>query len=377
MCIDLKSFYASVECRERNLNPITTNLVVADPTRTEKTICLAVTPALKAYGIPGRFRLFESVQKVKQINNVRKMQAPNHQFTGKSYDATELKNNKALELAYIIARPRMNLYMKYSTTIYNIYLKYISNDDMFPYSIDEVFFDITNYLKYYHMSAKELATKIIQDVFKTTGITATCGIGTNLYLAKIAMDVWAKHVEPDKNGVRIAELDEMSYRKLLWNHRPIKDFWRVGAGYSKKLEEHGLYTMGDIAKCSVGKSNDYYNEDLLYNLFGINAELLIDHAWGYEPCTLKDVKSYKPENQSLCSGQVLHCPYNYEKTKLIVREMADLVALDLSNKHLLTNQIVLTIGYDVENVNSNYKGEITIDRYRKKCAKARSRHNKS
>lgn len=377
MCIDLKSFYASVECRERNLNPITTNLVVADPTRTEKTICLAVTPALKAYGIPGRVRLFEAVQKVKQINNVRKMQAPNHKFTGKSYDAAELKNNKSLELDYIIAKPRMNLYMKYSTTIYNIYLKYISNDDMFPYSIDEVFFDITNYLNYYHMSAKELATKIIQDVFKTTGITATCGIGTNLYLAKIAMDVWAKHVEPDKNGVRIAELDEMSYRKLLWNHRPIRDFWRVGTGYSKKLEEHGLYTMGDIAKCSVGKSNDYYNEDLLYNLFGINAEMLIDHAWGYEPCTLKDVKSYKPENQSLCSGQVLHCPYNYEKTRLIVREMADLVALDLSNKHLLTNQIVLTIGYDVENVNSNYKGEITIDRYRKECAKTRTWYNKS
>ena len=377
MCIDLKSFYASVECKERNLNPITTNLVVADSCRTEKTICLAVTPSLKEYGIPGRARLFEVVQKVKQINNARKMQAPNHQFTGNSYNKIDLKNNKSLELTYIIAKPRMNLYMKYSTRIYNIYLKYISNDDMFPYSIDEVFFDITNYLKYYNMSAKELATKIIQDVFQTTGITATCGIGTNLYLAKIAMDVWAKHVEPDKNGVRIAYLDEMLYRRLLWNHRPIKDFWRVGAGYSKKLEEHGLYTMGDIARCSVGKSSDYYNEDLLYNLFGINAELLIDHAWGYEPCTLKDVKNYKPESKSLNSGQVLHCPYNYEKTKLIVREMADLVALDLSNKHLVTNQIVLTIGYDVENVNSNYQGEITIDRYRKKCAKTCTWYNKS
>ena len=377
MCIDLKSFYASVECKERNLNPITTNLVVADSCRTEKTICLAVTPSLKEYGIPGRARLFEVVQKVKQINNARKMQAPNHQFTGNSYNKLDLKNNKSLELTYIIAKPRMNLYMKYSTKIYNIYLKYISNDDMFPYSIDEVFFDITNYLKYYNMSAKELATKIIQDVFQTTGITATCGIGTNLYLAKIAMDVWAKHVEPDKNGVRIAYLDEMLYRRLLWNHRPIKDFWRVGAGYSKKLEEHGLYTMGDIARCSVGKSSDYYNEDLLYNLFGINAELLIDHAWGYEPCKLKDVKNYKPESKSLNSGQVLHCPYNYEKTKLIVREMADLVALDLSNKHLVTNQIVLTVGYDVENVNSNYQGEITTDRYRKKCAKTCTWYNKS
>lgn len=377
MCIDLKSFYASVECKERNLNPITTNLVVADSCRTEKTICLAVTPSLKEYGIPGRARLFEVVQKVKQINNARKMQAPNHQFTGNSYNKIDLKNNKSLELTYIIAKPRMNLYMKYSTKIYNIYLKYISNDDMFPYSIDEVFFDITNYLKYYNMSAKKLATKIIQDVFQTTGITATCGIGTNLYLAKIAMDVWAKHVEPDKNGVRIAYLDEMLYRRLLWNHRPIKDFWRVGAGYSKKLEEHGLYTMGDIARCSVGKSSDYYNEDLLYNLFGINAELLIDHAWGYEPCTLKDVKNYKPESKSLNSGQVLHCPYNYEKTKLIVREMADLVALDLSNKHLVTNQIVLTVGYDVENVNSNYQGEITTDRYRKKCAKTCTWYNKS
>lgn len=377
MCIDLKSFYASVECKERNLNPITTNLVVADSCRTEKTICLAVTPSLKEYGIPGRARLFEVVQKVKQINNARKMQAPNHQFTGNSYNKIDLKNNKSLELTYIIAKPRMNLYMKYSTKIYNIYLKYISNDDMFPYSIDEVFFDITNYLKYYNMSAKKLATKIIQDVFNTTGITATCGIGTNLYLAKIAMDVWAKHVEPDKNGVRIAYLDEMLYRRLLWNHRPIKDFWRVGAGYSKKLEEHGLYTMGDIARCSVGKSSDYYNEDLLYNLFGINAELLIDHAWGYEPCTLKDVKNYKPESKSLNSGQVLHCPYNYEKTKLIVREMADLVALDLSNKHLVTNQIVLTVGYDVENVNSNYQGEITTDRYRKKCAKTCTWYNKS
>ena len=377
MCIDLKSFYASVECKERNLNPITTNLVVADSCRTEKTICIAVTPSLKEYGIPGRARLFEVVQKVKQINNARKMQAPNHQFTGNSYNKLDLKNNKSLELTYIIAKPRMNLYMKYSTKIYNIYLKYISNDDMFPYSIDEVFFDITNYLKYYNMSAKELATKIIQDVFQTTGITATCGIGTNLYLAKIAMDVWAKHVEPDKNGVRIAYLDEMLYRRLLWNHRPIKDFWRVGAGYSKKLEEHGLYTMGDIARCSVGKSSDYYNEDLLYNLFGINAELLIDHAWGYEPCTLKDVKNYKPESKSLNSGQVLHCPYNYEKTKLIVREMADLVALDLSNKHLVTNQIVLTVGYDVENVNSNYQGEITTDRYRKKCAKTCTWYNKS
>lgn len=375
MCIDLKSFYASVECQERKLNPITTNLVVADPNRTEKTVCLAVTPSLKAYGIKGRSRLFEVIQKVSQINNERKLNATNHQFIGKSHDAIELKNNKSLELSFIIAKPRMNLYMQYSANIYNIYLQYISNDDMFSYSIDEVFFDVTNYLKYYEMNAKELATKMIQDVFNKTGITATCGIGTNLYLAKIAMDIWAKHMEPDKNGARIAELDEMSYRKLLWSHRPIKDFWRVGVGYSKKLEEHGLYTMGDVARCSVGKSTDYYNEDLLYNLFGVNAELLIDHAWGYEPCTISDIKSYKPGNKSLCSGQVLHCPYNYEKTKLIIREMADELALDLSNKHLLTNQIILTIEYDAQN--KNYKGELSVDRYRKKNSKACTWHNKS
>ena len=375
MCIDLKSFYASVECQERKLNPITTNLVVADPNRTEKTVCLAVTPSLKTYGIKGRSRLFEVIQKVSQINNERKLNATNHQFTGKSHDAIELKNNKSLELSFIIAKPRMNLYMQYSANIYNIYLQYISNDDMFSYSIDEVFFDVTNYLKYYEMNAKELATKMIQDVFNKTGITATCGIGTNLYLAKIAMDIWAKHMEPDKNGARIAELDEMSYRKLLWSHRPIKDFWRVGVGYSKKLEEHGLYTMGDVARCSVGKSNDYYNEDLLYNLFGVNAELLIDHAWGYEPCTISDIKSYKPGNKSLCSGQVLHCPYNYEKTKLIIREMADELALDLSNKHLLTNQIILTIEYDAQN--KNYKGELSVDRYRKKNSKACTWHDKS
>lgn len=370
MCIDLKSFYASVECRERKLNPLTTNLVVADSNRTEKTICLAVTPALKAYGIPGRARLFEVVQKVNQINAERKAKAPNHTFTSKSFDSSELKNNATLKLDYIIAKPRMNLYMEYSTLIYNIYLKYISNDDMFPYSIDEVFFDITEYLKYYKMSARSLATMMIKEVFETTGITATCGIGTNMYLAKVAMDVWAKHVEADENGVRIAELNEMTYRKYLWNHKPIKDFWRVGAGYSKKLEEHGIYTMGDVARCSIGKEKDFYNEDFLYKLFGINAELLIDHAWGYEPCTLKDVKSYKPENKSLSSGQVLHCPYNYEKTKLIVREMADLLALDLVQKNLVTNQIVLTIEYDVDNIKSGkYKGEITIDRYGRQIPK--------
>lgn len=366
MCIDLKSFYASVECRELGLDPMKTNLVVADAERTEKTICLAVSPSLKSYGIPGRARLFEVIQKVKGVNYARRKNAPNHEFSGKSYDDLELKKDKSLELDYIAAKPRMGLYMKYSTKIYSIYLKYISADDMFAYSIDEVFFDVTNYLKYYKMTAKQLATKMIREVFETTGITATAGIGTNLYLAKIAMDIWAKHVEPNENGVRIAELNEMSYRKLLWNHRPLTDFWRVGQGYSKKLEKHGMYTMGDIARCSVGSKDNFYNEDLLYKLFGINAELLIDHAWGWEPCTLKDVKNYKPSKNSISSGQVLHCPYDYQKTKLIVQEMTDLLILDLVNKNLVTDQIVLTIGYDVSNLTNKdikYDGEITIDRY--------------
>lgn len=366
--IDLKSFYASVECQERGLNPITTNLVVADISRTEKTICLAVSPSLKSYGIPGRARLFEVIQKVKEVNIERKRKAPNQTFTGSSYDNTAILKNPDLELSYIIAPPRMGFYMKYSTNIYNIYLKWFSSDDIYVYSIDEVFIDVTHYLKTYHMTARELVTHVIQDVYKNTGITATAGIGTNLYLCKIAMDIVAKHVEPNKNGVRIAGLDEMTYRKLLWNHRPLTDFWRVGSGYAKKLEAHGIYTMGDVARTSI------QNEELLYKLFGINAELLIDHAWGWEPVNIKQIKEYKPENNSISSGQVLHCPYDYEKTKLIIKEMTELLTLDLVKKNLVTNQIVLTVGYDIENltdpfIKNLYKGEITTDRYGRKIPK--------
>lgn len=366
--IDLKSFYASVECQERGLNPITTNLVVADSSRTEKTICLAVSPSLKSYGIQGRARLFEVIQKVREVNIERKRKLPNQTFTGSSYDDIALKKNPDLELSYIVAPPQMAKYMKYSTNIYNIYLKWFSAEDIYVYSIDEVFIDITHYLKTYNMRARDLATKVIQDVYDSTGITATAGIGTNLYLCKIAMDIVAKHVEPNKNGVRIAGLDEMTYRKLLWDHRPLTDFWRVGKGYSKKLEEHRIYTMGDIARTSI------QNEELLYKLFGINAELLIDHAWGYEPVTIEQIKAYKPESNSISSGQVLHCPYNYEQTKLIVKEMTELLTLDLVEKNLVTNQIVLTVGYDIENltdqvISSSYKGEITTDRYGRKVPK--------
>lgn len=366
--IDLKSFYASVECQERGLDPITTNLVVADRERTEKTICLAVSPALKAYGIPGRARLFEVDQKVKEINYERKIKSPKKTLEGFSYDDIELKNNPSLKLDFIAAVPRMALYMKYSTNIYNIYLKYLSPDDIYVYSIDEVFCDLTKYLKTYKMTARELVTKMIHDVYKTTGITATAGIGTNLYLCKVAMDIVAKHVPPNKNGVRIAGLDEMSYRKLLWNHKPIKDFWRVGKGYANKLEKHGIYTMGDVARTSVK------NEELLYKLFGINAELLIDHAWGWEPCTIESIKAYKPKSNSISSGQVLHCPYTYENTKLIVKEMTELLTLDLVEKGLVTSQLVLTIGYDINNlidpnISKYYKGEITTDFHGRKIPK--------
>lgn len=374
IAIDLKSFYASVECRERSRDPLTTNLVVADPSRTEKTICLAVSPSLKKYGLSGRARLFEVIQKVNAANNIRKLKAPNHVFSDSSDDSTELQKNPSLKIDYIIAPPRMARYMEYSTKIYNIYLKYIAPEDIHIYSIDEVFIDVTHYLSTYNMTARELAMTMIQDILSTTGITATAGIGTNMYLCKIAMDIVAKHIEPDKNGVRIAELDEMSYRRLLWNHRPITDFWRVGRGYSKKLEKIGLYTMGDIARCSIGKPTDYYNEELLYKLFGINAELLIDHAWGYEPCTMEDVKTYKPETNSISSGQVLHCPYEFDKARLVVKEMTDLMVLDLVDKGLVTNQIVLTIGYDIENItdknrSQNYKGTVTTNYYGKKVPK--------
>ena len=374
IAIDLKSFYASVECKERNRDPLTTNLVVADQSRTQKTICLAVSPALKKYGIPGRPRLFEVIQKVKEANSDRKWKAPNHIFTGTSDDSEELCENPALEIDYIVASPRMALYMEYSTKIYNIYLKYIAPEDIHIYSIDEVFMDVTNYLAAYNLTPEELAIKMIRDVLQTTGITATAGIGTNLYLSKIAMDIVAKHIEPNKDGVRIARLDEMSYRKLLWNHRPLTDFWRVGGGYAKKLAENGLYTMGDIARCSIGKTNEFYNEELLYKLFGINAELLIDHAWGYEPCTMQDIKAYKPETNSVSSGQVLHCAYEFDKAKLVVKEMVDLMVLDLVEKGLVTDQIVLTIGYDIENLTDadrrrQYYGEITVDRYGRKVPK--------
>lgn len=366
--IDLKSFYASVECRERNLDPNTTNLVVADESRTSKTICLAVSPSLKKYGIPGRVRLYEVIQKVNQINFERRRKIGGNKFIGKSYDEIELRKDPKLELDYIIAEPRMSFYMRYSTKIYNIYLKYFSEEDIYVYSVDEIFCDITNYLKMYKTNARELVTKVIQDVYETTGITATAGIGTNLYLCKVAMDIVAKHVKPDKNGVRIAGLDEITYRKYLWTHTPITDFWRVGKGYQKRLEKNGIYTMGDVAKTSIK------NEELLYKLFGVNAELLIDHSWGYEPCTIKDIKKYKPESNSLSSGQVLHCPYNAEKTKLIVKEMTELLALELVEKKLVTDQLVLTIGYDVENLKNDeirklYKGEITEDRYGRKVPK--------
>lgn len=370
IAIDLKSFYASVECVERKLDPLTTNLVVADSSRTEKTICLAVSPSLKQYGISGRARLFEVVQKVKEVNQQRLKQTFNYQFNGESYDDNKLKENPNLALSYIIAPPRMAFYMEYSAKIYQIYLKYVSSDDIHVYSIDEVFIDVTNYLKKDNITPKQLAMKIILDVLKTTGITATAGIATNLYLCKIAMDIVAKHIKPDKNGVRIVQLDEMRYRKYLWNHRPITDFWRIGKGYAKRLEKVGLYTMGDIARCSLGKMDEYYNEDLLYDIFGINAELLIDHAWGYESCTMEDIKAYKPENNSIGTGQVLDCPYEFDKAKLIVKEMLDLLALDLVDKGLVTNQIILTVGYDIENLSKNkYRGEVMKDRYGRKIPK--------
>ncbi len=468
ICCDLKSFYASVECVERGLDPMTTNLVVADLRRTEKTICLAVTPSLKSYGISGRARLFEVVQKVAEVNARRRQAAPGRQLTGSSWNDPEVQRDSSLALDYIVAPPRMAHYIDWSTKIYGVYLKYLAPEDIFPYSIDEVFMDVTNYLDTYKMTDRELAQTIILDILKTTGITAAAGMGPNLYLAKIAMDIvakhvqpdkdgvriaklnemtyrkllWitaaagmgpnlylakiamdivAKHVQPDKDGVRIAKLNEMTYRKLLWSHRPLTDFWRVGRGYATKLEANGLYTMGDIARCSIGKPTDYHNEELLYRLFGGNAELLgrgyatkleanglytmgdiarcsigkptdyhneellyrlfggnaellIDHAWGWEPCTIADVKAYKPENKSIVSGQVLQCPYPFDKARLVVREMADSLALDLVDKGLVTNQLVLTVGYDIENLaptrgGAAYAGETTTDRYGRKIPK--------
>lgn len=367
--VDLKSFYASVECHERNLDPLETNLVVADLSRTEKTICLAVSPSLKTHGISGRARLFEVIQKVEQVNKERLQKALGRKFTAASYDKKELEGHPEYKLEYIVAPPRMALYVEYSTRIYNVYLKYIAPEDIHVYSIDEVMMDLTSYLDTYHLTAEQLVKKIVRDIYETTGITATAGIGTNLYLCKVAMDIVAKHVDPDEDGVRIASLDEMKYRQLLWNHTPITDFWRVGPGYAKKLKQYGLYTMGDIARCSVGSDDSYHNEDLLYRLFGINAELLIDHAWGWEPCTIADVKGYRPETKSICSGQVLHCPYEADKARIIMMEMADALSLDLVSKGLVTDQLVVTIGYDSKSLETpgyDYAGKVKVNHYGKK-----------
>lgn len=364
LAIDLKSFYASVECVERGLDPLNTNLVVADESRTEKTICLAVSPPLKAYGIKGRPRLFEVIEKTKAINAQRKRNAPNHEFIDKSYIASELDEHADLELSYIVAPPQMAKYIAVSTRIYGIYLRYIAPQDIHVYSIDEVFIDATPYLQTYKMSAHELAMMLVRTVLKETGITATAGIGTNLYLCKIAMDIVAKKMKADKDGVRIAELDEMQYRQQLWEHKPLSDFWRIGSGYQTKLEANGMFTMGDVAFTSL------FNEEILYKLFGINAELLIDHAWGYEPCTMADIKAYKPLNNSLSSGQVLLKPYSFDKARIVIKEMADQLALDLVEKQLVGNQVVINIGYDSESlINSNYKGPIAINYYGKQVPK--------
>lgn len=362
IAFDLKSFYASVECRERGLDPMDTNLVVADESRTDKTICLAVTPPLKSCGISGRGRLFEVKQRVIEVNSERRYRAPQHKLSGSSYLFSELQANPSLAIDFIIAPPRMACYMEYSTRIYTIYMKYAAPEDIVVYSIDEVFIDVTDYLDAFQLSPHMLAMKIIQDILSETGITATAGIGTNLFLCKVAMDIVAKHIPPDKNGVRIAELNEMSYRQMLWSHQPLTDFWRVGHGYARKLKEHGMFTMGDVALCSVT------HEELLYTLFGKNAELLIDHAWGWEPCTIKDIKAYRPASQSLGSSQVLPCPYSAEKAKLVLREMADQLVLDLADKKLVTDQLVLTVGYDIENLTvpqrcSNYQGPVVLDSY--------------
>lgn len=374
VAIDLKSFYASVECMERHLDPLNTNLLVADNSRTDKTICLAVSPSLKSFGIPGRPRLFEAKQRVKEVNaerlaNYRRIVGDRTaEFVGKSSDYNELMAHPELELDFIVADPRMALYMDYSTRIFDIYLKYVAPEDIHIYSVDEVFMDVTGYLDLYKLSAHDLTIKMIRHVLAETGVTATAGIGTNMYLAKIAMDIEAKHIEPDEDGVRIAELDEMSYRKSLWNHRPITDFWRVGKGYARKLAANGLYTMGDVARCSIGGERDFHNEELLYKLFGVNAELLIDHAWGWEPCTIKEIKDYRPDSNSISEGQVLTKPYPYDKARLIVKEMTDQLALNLVRKGIVCNQVVLTVGYDIENLSdpdilAKYDGEITVDYY--------------
>ena len=370
LCVDLKSYYASVECVDRGLDPMVVNLVVADASRTDKTICLAISPALKSLGVSGRPRLFEVKQKVRDINYDRRMKIPAKTFWDKTCDIRELEADPTLELDYIIAPPRMRRYMEVSAGIYDIYLKYIATEDIHVYSIDEAFIDLTTYLDFYKMNARDLASKIIGDVYEKTGITATVGIGTNMYLAKVAMDIVAKKMSADEKGMRIAELDEMSYRYEMWEHEPIKDFWRVGSGYARKLHAAGLYTMGDIARYSLSRQG----EDRLYKLFGVNAELLIDHAWGWEPCTISDVKSYRPESNSLSSGQVLHELYTVEKARVITMEMMDRLVLDLIDKGLITDQIVLTIGYDRESLydpefRKTYKGEVVTDHYGREIPK--------
>ncbi len=371
IAIDLKSFYASVECVERGLDPLNTNLTVADESRTDKTICLAVSPPLKSFGVPGRPRLFEAKEIVAQANSSRLFEARAVKFTGKSVFADELAANPAFAIDFIIAPPRMSLYMDYSRRIYEIYLKFVSSEDILVYSVDEVFMDVTNYLKYGRMTAREFAVKMIRQVLKETGITATVGIGTNMYLAKIAMDIVAKRMAPDADGVRIAELDEISYRKILWNHRPLTDFWKIGNGISKKLERNGIYTMGDIAVCSLGKPDEFYNEELLYRLFGVNAELLIDHAWGWEPTEIADCKAYMPKSRSLSSGQVLPRPYSFTEGRIVIREMADSLALRLVKHGLVCDQVVLDVGYDKGNIISGpYGGDIQLDRYGRQVPKS-------
>ncbi len=374
ICIDLKSFYASVECIERGLDPMSTNLVVADVSKTEKTICLAVTPPLKSYGISGRARLFELIEQVKLINIQRLKNCPKGEFSGRSADARKLKTHPELELDFIAAPPRMALYMDYSNRIYQVYLRHIAPEDIHVYSIDEVFIDLSPYLPSSGLTARQFVKMLIKEVYEATGVTAAAGIGTNLYLAKIAMDIMAKRVAADADGVRIAQLDEQSYRRELWCHRPLTDFWRVGRGISKKLEAHGLFTMGDVARCSLGEAGDFHNEELLYKLFGVNAELLIDHAWGFENCTIADIKAYRPSTNSICSGQVLTSPYTFEKTALVIREMLDLLTLELVDKGLVTDQIVLTVGYDIENLTDpvrrkSYTGAVTTDFYGRKVPK--------
>ena len=382
IAIDLKSFYASVECRERGLDPLTTNLVVADASRTEKTICLAVSPSLKAWGVPGRPRLFEVVQRVRQVNRERRQRAPGGRLTGSSTDAKALAADPALAVDYIVAPPRMARYMRVSERVYEVYTQYIAPEDIHVYSVDEVFMDVTRYTHLYAAEAKRagmdtvhyMALTMIRDVLDRTGITATAGIGTNLYLAKVAMDVVAKRVQPDADGVRIASLDERGYRELMWTHRPLTDFWRVGRGYARKLEAEGLYTMGDIARCSVGGKGDYYNEELLYRLFGVNAELLIDHAWGWEPCTIADIKAYRPDSNSVSVGQVLPGPYPFDKARLVVREMTEGLVLDMVKKGLACDQVVLNVGYDVENladpdIRRRYRGAVVQDFYGREVPK--------